>query len=374
MSRLPKIYIILAAATLAVAGFFIWTKIPTPENSAAGVRHQPKVTTFIFGGDIMLSRNVDQEMEQVQDFTLPFAGIKAKTSTASLAFANLESPFSDRGAHYVAGSLTFDADPQAILGLQDAGFDVLSTSNNHSLDDGQYGIKYTDDLLANHNILPVGTGTNCHLGQIITKNNIRFGFLAYTYGTNTGLISSDICYATDLDILASDINTMRPKVDFLVVSTHMGVEYTRTPTDAQVAFAHAAVSAGADLVIGNHPHWVQPIEHYTSLDKKHQGWIFYAMGNLVFDQMWSQDTTQGLTATITFSAKGGSASGGKDTITLDSIQLDPVITENYCCPRFTDPDETISILSEINPLARTGNLMTNGEISSDWHDAVMPKN
>ena len=128
----------------------------------------------------------------------------------------------------------------------------------------------------------------------------------------------------------------------------MGVEYTRTPTPAQIKFSHNAIDSGADLVIGNHPHWVQTIEQYKGK------WIFYSLGNFIFDQMWSVDTRQGLTATLTFSAKGGSlparqagASGGKN-IQLNKIELKPVMIDDYCCPRWANDNETKNILGKIN--------------------------
>ena len=334
MRKIPEYYFYLALAAILVGVFFIWSNSPTPLNFATGVKHEPKTTTLFFGGDIMLSRNVAAKIYAANNNSLPFANIKDQISAASIAFANLESPFSDKGNHSVEGSLVFNADPKFITGLQDAGFDILSTANNHTLDQGQYGLNYTYNWLKTHNIIPIGTESSCHSGTIITKNNIRFGFLAYSYtAINNGKNTTDpsVCDANNLKKVAEDIENLRPKVDYLVVSTHMGVEYTRTPTDAQTAFAHNAVDSGADLVIGNHPHWIQPIEQYKGK------WIFYAMGNLVFDQMWSVDTTQGLTATVTFKDK-----------TLDSITVKPLIIENYCCPRWATDDETKTILGKIN--------------------------
>src|SRR6185436_14860933 len=112
---------------------------------------------------------------------------------------------------------------------------------NHSFDQGKTGIDFTQKLLQQNEIVPLGTGLNCHAGQILTKNNIRFGFLAYSYtALNDGGKSTDplVCDANDLIGLKNDIAAMRPQVDFLVVSTHMGKEYTRTPNQSQIDFAH----------------------------------------------------------------------------------------------------------------------------------------
>lgn len=337
MNKFPKYYYVLFALVILAGWFFVWNTRAIEPKTVASItteKPQPITTTLFFGGDIMLSRNVAAKMYAANDFNLPFENITDKTSGASIAFANLESPFNNTGDHSVDGSLVFNADPKSIEGLNTAGFDILSTANNHTLDDGAKGLNFTYNLLKQNQIFPIGTTTACHGGQIITKNNIKFGFLAYSYtALNDGGKSTDpsVCDANDLKQLAKDVESLRPKVDYLVVSTHMGVEYTRTPTDAQVNFGHTAVDAGADLVIGNHPHWVQPIEQYKGK------WIFYAMGNLVFDQMWSQDTREGLTATITFQDKS-----------LQKIELNPVIIDNFCCPRWANEEETKSILSKID--------------------------
>jgi poly-gamma-glutamate capsule biosynthesis protein CapA/YwtB (metallophosphatase superfamily) len=279
-----------------------------------------------------------------------------KSAAFDLSFANLESPFNDSGVHSIEGSLVFNADPQAIAGLKFAGFDVLSTANNHGFDQGQKGIDFTKTLLSQNQILPIGTGVDCHDGIIVAKNGIKFGFLAYSYtALNDGgkTTSPQVCDANDLKALKHDIETMRSNVDFLIVSTHMGIEYTRTPSESQIKFAHASIDAGADLIIGNHPHWAQTIEQYQGK------WIFYAMGNLVFDQMWSTETREGLTAQITFKDK-----------TLDKIELMPVVIDDFCCPRWANEEETKNILQKINPVTNGGVIVENGEISSGWKSAI----
>jgi poly-gamma-glutamate capsule biosynthesis protein CapA/YwtB (metallophosphatase superfamily) len=336
-----KTFLIIALIllTAGTAAFFSIQK-PDLKITTNQIVHQPKVTTLFFGGDIMLSRNVAGKIYAANDFSLPFRNIADEISKTDIAFANLESPFHTSGDHSVEGSLVFNADPKFVEGLKLAGFDILSTANNHSMDQGSIGLIDTQDVLTTAGILPVGTGDDCHDGKIITKNNIRFGFLAYSYTAfNTGGTDNpypQVCDANDLAALKKDIQTLRPKVDILIVSTHMGVEYTRTPSESQINFAHTSIDAGADLMIGNHPHWVQTIEQYKGK------WIFYAMGNLVFDQMWSTETREGLTATVTFRDKS-----------LDKIELKPVIIDNFCCPRWANETETKSILSKINLTSTT---------------------
>src|SRR4051812_31695319 len=103
------------------------TNVPTPTT------YSLPTTTLFFGGDIMLSRNVAANIYKTQDYSLPFRNIADQIKSTDIAFANLESPFNDHGDHSVEGSLVFNADPKSVEGLKLAGFDILSTANNHSL-------------------------------------------------------------------------------------------------------------------------------------------------------------------------------------------------------------------------------------------------
>lgn len=112
---------------------------------------------------------------------------------------------------------------------------------------------------------------------------------------------------------------------------HAGNEYTEKPNDSQVNFAHAAIEAGADLIIGHHPHVVQPMEKYEGK------YIFYSLGNFVFDQMWSQETKQGLTIKVYFTKKE-----------ISKISFLPVVTDNLAQPRMVNNNEAEKILKRLD--------------------------
>jgi poly-gamma-glutamate capsule biosynthesis protein CapA/YwtB (metallophosphatase superfamily) len=320
-------------AALALAAVIIIQPKPAaaPDNPIPIKKTSKPLTTIFFAGDIMLSRNVARAMYKANDFNLPFAKVADEIKKASIAFANLESPFSDQGQHFVEGSLIFNADPKSAEGLKSAGFDILSTANNHTLDQDQAGLKFTYNLLSQNGIAPIGTTLDCHNGKILAAGGMKFGFLAYTYGLNGKGPTQDVCDTTDLKQVAADITKLKTQVDQVIVNMHAGTEYTRNPTPAQIAFAHAAIDAGADLVVGEHPHWVQTVEQYKGK------WIFYSLGNLVFDQMWSQETREGLTLLVTY-----------NKTEIQKIELRPVIIDDYCCPRWATDDETKNILAKIN--------------------------
>ncbi len=297
-------------------------------------------TTLFLAGDIMLSRNVAKKMYQAKNFILPFQKVAAEINKTDIAFANLESPFNDTGGHAVDNSLVFNADPGSLEGLKFAGFDVLSTANNHAFDQGLTGIEFTKNLLKKNNILAVGTfldgePLSASLPHAISKNGTNYSFLSYTYAShNDGGITHDQ-HVSDFslqDHLPDEIEAeKRHGADIVIVNMHAGVEYTRKPTQAQINFAHAAIDAGADLVVGEHPHWIQTVEQYKGK------WIFYSLGNFVFDQMWSQETREGLTVKISFANKE-----------IKKIELAPVIIDDFCCARWADLKETTAILNKIN--------------------------
>lgn len=337
--------ITLAIITIAVL-YLPQTKSRLSSSSKPTLITDPSpLTTLFFAGDIMLSRNVAAKMITAEDYTLPFQKVADFVKSSDISFANLESPFNTTGDHSIEGSLVFNADPLAAAGLTYSGFDVLSTANNHAFDQGTKGIDTTIQVLKDHNIIPVGTFATTDKTpdpsvEVIRKNGINFGFLSYSYTAQNDGGKTTSPYVSDfnnLTKLKQDIFTLKGHyADVVIVNMHAGVEYTRKPTQAQIDFAHAAIDAGADIVIGEHPHWVQTIEQYNGK------WIFYSLGNFVFDQMWSQDTREGMTMLVSY-----------DKNEIKKIELKPVIIDNFCCPRWATDEETKSILTKIDLTSTT---------------------
>ena len=259
---------------------------------------QTEFNRLLFAGDVMFSRGVREEILAAHDPALPFRKIAPMLASADIAFVNLESPFSDAGPYHKAG-LIFHSPPFAVAGLQLAGIDVASTANNHARDCGAHGVQYTLAWLRSHGIVPVGSADSAdqaHAGVVLERNGIRFGFLAYTYDQSNGNwrdVDKRIALADPAQI-AKDVRKLKKRVDVVIVSMHHGVEYMPRPSKAQITFAHAAIDAGAMLVIGHHPHVVEPLEQYK------RGLIFYSLGNFVFDQFQRLETQHGEIAEVDF--------------------------------------------------------------------------
>ncbi len=262
---------------------------------------EPRERTLLFVGDVMLSRGVGAIMETQGDYTFPFQKIAETLASADLTFANLECPVSDAGRnrHHL---YSFRADPRAIEGLNFASIDVVSVANNHMYDWGPEALLDTARRLKEVGIQPVGAGANdleAHYPLLVDLGNVRLAFLAYV-DVEPKLATAapgrpGVAWLEPERVLA-DIRFARPLADIVIVSPHWGIEYAARPNRQQVELAHQMIDEGADLVIGTHPHAVQPVEEYNGR------WIAYSLGNFIFDQK-AAGTRRGMMLKVTLAEK-----------------------------------------------------------------------
>jgi poly-gamma-glutamate capsule biosynthesis protein CapA/YwtB (metallophosphatase superfamily) len=258
-------------------------------------------TRLILGGDVMLSRFVGSLARARGDPASPLRDLAPLLRAADIAFVNLEAPFSDRDRIW-EGSMVFKAEPEMIQALEIAGIDVVSTANNHARDCKGYGVEFTLDWLAGHGIAAAGTGKSpdeAHAGAVLARNGMRFGFLAYTYDQSNGNHRDFDGRIAMLEVtgMQRDVAQILTRAEVAIVSMHAGSEYSPQPNSQQLRFAHAAIEAGARVVVGHHPHVVQPWERHGA------GAIFYSLGNLVFDQFQRVETQHGALAEVVFAGK-----------------------------------------------------------------------
>lgn len=293
-------------------------EIQAPANTLPTAPEIFQTTTLLFGGDVMLSRVVGQKMEKYADFAWPFKNIASELSSADLTIINLESPMTYGSNHLVkTGSFSFNADPNSVAGLALAGVDIATLANNHMTNQGTKGISDTRKILADNGISGIGAGSDdsqAHEPAIKEINGIRFGFLSYAYPNDNSVADSGKPGIADMDILKmkEDISRLKQQVDLVIIMMHAGTEYVSSPNRQQTEFARSAINAGADLVVGHHPHWVQTTEIYNNKP------IIYSLGNLVFDQMWSAETQEGALAKIKLENKK-----------ITSIEIIPITIRDY---------------------------------------------
>lgn len=311
------------------------TSNSTPECAACAAKKSP--ITLIAVGDIMLSRIVEQKMIKYNDWFYPFRQTYQTTTKGDVVFGNLETPLIT-GPIVNTGTMVFRADPKAVTGLTFGGFNVLSLANNHLKNYGTAGIEKTISTLDTAKIKHTGAGlseTEARQPAIIEIKGRKIGFLAYTQGGFTP--ASYEATATQSgspflneQALINDLEKLKPQVDIMIVSMHAGVEYTLAPSAIQKSFAHTAIDHGANLVIGHHPHVVEPMEKYNN------GYILYSLGNFVFDQMWSEETREGAIATITINQTD-----------IADVQLTPIKIYDYSQPHILNDAEGQAIIKRM---------------------------
>ncbi len=245
---------------------------------------QEKTVRLIATGDVIPARSVNHGMLVRKNFRWPFEKTAEILRDADLTVINLETPLLATCTATVEGMI-FCADARSIDGFTYAGVDVATLGNNHIGNYSEAGIEETKKHLSEAGILPVSTRA-----EYKEVKGTVFSFLAYN---DIGSREAGVPWAEEA-IIQSDIRAARQRADVVIVSYHWGVEYVSEPTMRQRDLAHLAVDAGADVVLGNHPHWIQPVELYK--DK----FIVYAHGNFVFDQEWSEETKRGVIGRYTF--------------------------------------------------------------------------
>lgn len=229
------------------------------------------------------------------DFSDQFTYVKDFVKDSDISIGNYETTTNPNLPP--AGFPRFNAPSPYLKTLKDIGFDIVSTANNHSMDTGLEGVMTTMDAVKEAGLDYVGSFKN-KSERILFKEvkGIKFAFLAYTYGCNgrENLIVpreevENLCYLTDEDQIKKDISMAKAQgADFVVVYPHWGIEYQSMPNEAQISLGRKMVDWGADLVIGNHPHVVEPVEVYQAADGR-KGLIAYALGNFISFQNYENN-------------------------------------------------------------------------------------
>ena len=260
-------------------------------------------------GDVNLGRSVGQEL-LAGDTGFPFRKVRDTLSAADVVFVNLESQLSDQEGETQdpKHNLIFTGPPSGAIALRQSNVGVVSTANNHAFDYGMTALRETILRLQAAGVRFVGTSFDSLGGAvpaIVEKHGIRIGFLAYTEFVNLKGAWAGRIALFDSSQACRDVQELRSKVDFLVVSYHGGLEYVDRPSTKLRNNLRAVVDAGADMVVGHHPHYAQGIEVY------HDKLIFYSLGNFVFYQPQRELARLGLGADVTLVRRKGSVKAEK---------------------------------------------------------------
>ncbi len=288
----------------------------TLENVFDEVLANDNSITLITTGDVMAGRSVNFKIHSYNNFLYPWEKTAPFLRSADLALINLESPLVENCPLTNSGMI-FCGSKHFLQGLLFANINIVNLNNNHIFNWGEENVLFTQQLLRENNILTTGYPKNSISFKEVKSK--KFAFLGYNLldgFTEKELIKT--VYQSSL------------QADFVVVSLHWGVEYQTYPEKWQQQLGRNLIDAGAQLIIGNHPHWYQPIEIYK------QGLIIYSHGNFIFDQEWSKETKTGFVAKHVF----------YENKLVDS-QIFPILISDYCQPSLLEGNEKEKILTDL---------------------------
>ena len=300
------------------------TSKPETENQ------KPITFTLTAIGDVMCHNtqywDAYQKETNTYDFSYVFNDIKYDIQKGDIAVASLETCFAGEERGY-SNYPTFNSPDSLAYSLKDIGIDVLSTAGNHCLDMGFDGLSRTIDVLNKADISHLGTyQTQEERDKILFKytKGLKVAFINYTYGTNGIPVPSDKPYCVNLidkDLIKKDIESAKSQnADVIVACMHWGTEYQTSANKEQEDLADFLFQNGVNIILGNHPHTLQPMEKRTvTLEdgSTQDGFIIYALGNFICDQN-AENTRNSiiLNLSITKQVDG--------SITIDNVDYIPI--------------------------------------------------
>ncbi|NLE97111.1 MAG: CapA family protein [Propionibacterium sp.] len=304
---------------------------------------EPTITTVTIVGDIMLGRRVGAGI--VDDPAAPFRPFAERLSAADVTIGNFESTLSDNGQP-IQGGDSFAADPAVLEGLRLAGFDAVSLANNHMGDFGDVAMAESFAIFDDAGIDYFGGGPDLDAARapwIVEDDGVSVGFIgtesigeapgatADSGGTNrlnmpprTGPLDEEA-----LDRIAGDIAALDEQVDTVIVVPHWGAQYTHAPEPIQHDVAARFAEAGADLVIGGHPHWVQGWEVIGETT------VVHSLGNFIFDMDFNREVQEGVFVEIVLW-------DGE----VKAMAPVPYVIDDHI-PRPAEPEEAAKILADM---------------------------
>ena len=294
-------------------------------------------TTLFFAGDVLINDRIAGHYDADGVTGLVSEELLKEMLDADITMINHEFQFSTQGTPMEDKQYTFEYDPGYVTILQDMGVDIVTLANNHALDFGKIALTDTMKTLDEAGILYVGAGESVERAQtvqVIEKNGLKFGFVGVTRvypsaNWNVEASQPGMFSAYDYTRLLQVIEAAKDECDFLTVYIHWGIERQDYPEDYQVEIATKCAKAGADLIIGSHPHVLQGIDIIEDMP------VFYSLGNYVF----SDNTNQTAGVKVVVQPDG--------TV---SYQILPAYAQNSCT-RLMNEENAKSLIQYVNDIS-----------------------
>lgn len=325
---------------------------PRAGTSAQKKQKQPSAadTTLLFAGDVYFSDYVLANYNQSGISGVLSNDLLAEMKQADITMVNNEFPYSDRGTPAPDKQFTFRIAPAYVSILKESGVDLVTLANNHVLDYGRDALNDTFQTLREAGIRYAGAGNSLkRAAKLITKkaNGHTFGFLAASrvfpeVSWNVENAQPGVLSAYDPSLLIAAVESARQTCDFLCVYVHWGIERNTSPEQYQITMAHALIDAGADAVIGAHPHVLQGVEIYQEKP------IFYSLGNFIFYQSIERTAVAKLTFTADRQA---------------SWQLLPAKAAGACTSLLTEPEACLEFYEYLSGLSYDVTFSADGTVA-----------
>lgn len=301
------------------------TALALPADPPPPPEPEPLRARFLSVGDVIFGRRIAKVIARKGDPDHPFRPLAKLYADVDFTFANLENPFTTAkkpnetpaGKRYAV----LWARPESVQSLVKYKFTAVNLANNHALDQDLDGVKETLRTLDAAGIQHVGVGLDLAAAwtpMFVDVRGLKIGFVGASFASKNDMGMSRNNYVARIEDekrLAAAVKKAREGAQFVVVTFHAGDEHKFTPNAAQKAFVKAAVRSGADIVIGGHPHVVQPAE---KVDGK---WVFYSIGNYIFDQA-AVDNSEALAVELVIKLPPGAARAE-----IEKLLVHPIVIE-----------------------------------------------
>ncbi len=276
-----------------------------------GLKNMDNTVSFACFGDNIIHEDIYLYGESVAggNYDFLYKPFEKDIKEADVSVIQLETMLVDK-ASAVGGYPSFGTPIGVGRAIADAGFDVATCANNHSMDRGLYGIDVTIGFLQQNNITCVGLhsayDSDNRAYKIITRNGMNIALFGYTYGINEQGNENDFSFLLNNfpegeeqeKEFVEELKSARDEADFVIVFAHWGQEYEKEPNDYQKHMAQLMAEGGVDVVVGSHPHVVQPVETVKRPDGGNM-LVYYSLGNFRAGQAFSEDTKTGAEALFT---------------------------------------------------------------------------
>lgn len=324
-------------AVLIIIGIMMAASIYRPDSqTATSINQKPEpvsdpisTITLVAAGDSLMHNTQiwsGKQLDGSYNFDTFFREVKPLIEAGDYSSTCFEAPMAGPETGYTGYPL-FNSPDAAAEAFKDAGFDMLVTANNHLLDRGYRGAIRTLQVIETSGLDTLGayqTAEASHDFLIKDLQGIRVGYLGYTYGTNGLPIPAEHPYLINLldrDRILEDITTLKPQVDVLVLVLHWGVEYSPQPTLEQQNLAREFCAAGADVILGSHPHVIQTMEIIPQGDRN--CFVIYSMGNFISHQR-GLERNSGIILQIQYSKNHATG-----RTVLDKVEYIPTFSHSY---------------------------------------------